>query len=113
MYGRFFLRVLLGLLVIAAVVGIGAYTYQMGVIQGAAQGIPEGAAPTITGPHFYGRSFHPFWGFGCFGLLIPLFFGGLRAVFWRGRWEQALACGHPATPATQAGRASANVRRVA
>jgi hypothetical protein len=88
MRGRFFLRVLLGMLVIAGIIGIGAYAYHVGVVQGAAQGVAAATAP--VGP-FYGHPFHPFGGLGCFGLLIPLFllmiiFGALRAMFWRGRW---------------------------
>jgi hypothetical protein len=104
MYGRFFVRVLLGLLVIAAVIGIGAYAYQMGLSQGAAQGASEGTAPILTGPHFYGRPIHPMGGFGCFGLLIPLFFlllifGGLRAMFWHGPWGHGRwHVGHPGHP---------------
>ncbi len=103
MYGRFFLRVLLGLLVIAAVIGIGAYAYQMGLIQGAAQGTSTGTAPIGPGMVFYGRPFHPFWGFGCFGLLIPLFFlllifGGLRAMFWRGHWGHEHGHWHAGPP---------------
>ncbi len=87
MYGRFFLRALVVLLVIGAVVGIGVYGYNLGVAQSA----PAGAAQAAPGPYFYPHPFFPFWGFGCFGLLIPLFFlllifGGLRMLFWRGRW---------------------------
>jgi hypothetical protein len=84
MYGRVFPRVLFGLLVIAGVIGIGVYAYQLGVAQGIAQGAPAGAA---VGPYWYPHPFFaPFWGFGC---LIPLFllflvFGGMRAMFWRG-----------------------------
>ncbi len=109
MYGRFFLRVLLGLLVIAAVVGMGVYAYQMGVIQGAAQGASTGTAPAAPGPYFYGRPFYPFWGFGFFGLLIPLFFlllifGALRAMFWRARWGHGhWHAGQPGHPAWENG----------
>ncbi len=87
MFGRFFPRLLFGLLVIVGIAGLSYYAYQMGVAQGAAQGAPAGAAaaaPYYWYPHAF---FGPFWG--VLGCLIPLFllaliFGGLRAMFWRG-----------------------------
>jgi hypothetical protein len=65
-------------LVIAAIVGVGAY--QLGV----AQGLAGAAAPTAVAPAFY--YYHPFF-FGGFGFLFPLLFIFLifflvRGLFW-------------------------------
>jgi hypothetical protein len=70
-------------LLIAAIVGVGAY--ELGVAQGAA-----GAGGAVAPVGYY----HPFfWGFPLFGLLFPLLFffllfGLARAAFggWRGGW---------------------------
>ena len=74
---------LFAIAVIALVVG--AFAYQVGLSQGLATTLPAGAAPVA----YYG---YPHWGFGFgfFGLLIPLFFlfivfGALRAAMWGGR----------------------------
>src|SRR5437867_10187322 len=66
-------------LVIAALVGVGAY--QLGVSQGLA------TTGTPVAPVAY---YHPFFGFGFFGFLFPLLFiflifGLLRAAWWGGR----------------------------
>jgi len=87
MSGRFFLRVLFGLLVLIGIAGLGYYAYQMGLAQGAAQGAQAGAAaaaPYYWYPHPF---FAPFWGLGCLIplVLLLLVFGGMRAMFWRGR----------------------------
>jgi len=66
-------------LLIAAIVGVGAY--QLGLSQGIAT-TGTGAAPVA--PYYY----HPFYGgFGFFGFLFPilfifLIFGLLRSAFW-------------------------------
>src|SRR5690242_13312615 len=91
MSGRFVPRLLAALLILAGIIGLGFYAYQLGVAQGAAQIAPAGAA-AVPGPYYgYPYHFFPFFGFGCFGLLIPLFllmliFGGLRRMFWGGGW---------------------------
>ena len=91
MSGRFVPRLLAALLILAGIIGLGFYAYQLGVAQGAAQVAPAGAA-AVPGPYYgYPHHFFPFWGFGCFGLLIPLFllmliFGGMRRMFWGGGW---------------------------
>ena len=93
MSGRFVPRLFGVLLVLAGLIGAGVFAYQLGVAQGVAQGIPAGAA-AVPGPYAYGFAHHgffPFWGFGCFGILIPLFllmliFGGMRRMFWGGGW---------------------------
>ncbi len=87
---RILWRVLVVLVLIAAVVGVGAYTYNLGIAQGVAQKLPAAAAGTapVPYPYFYGHPF--FWGgFGFLSCLIPLFlffliFGSLRALFWHG-----------------------------
>jgi hypothetical protein len=69
--------------VMALIVGVAAY--QIGLSQGLATTLPAGAAPVA----YHG---YPHWGFGFgfFGLLIPLFFlflffGAMRAAFGGGR----------------------------
>jgi hypothetical protein len=99
MNGRIILGVLLTLVVVAAAVGIGAYAYNVGVVQGmAANGTlradapPAGVVPApraAYGGHFF---YHPFgMGFGFLSCIFPLLFfflicALLRGLFWRGRW---------------------------
>lgn len=84
------------LITLALLVGVGAYAYQAGVQQGAAQIAPnaDGAvvAPRVV-PYYYG--FHPFgFGFGALGCLAPLFFiflfvcaiNLIRFAIWGPRW---------------------------
>lgn len=92
MNGRTILAIVLVLILVAAGASIGFWAYNAGVAQGMVESgkvaaPAQGFAPY---PFYYGPFFHPF-GFGLFGLLIPLFFlflffGLLRALFWRGRW---------------------------
>jgi hypothetical protein len=92
MSGRFVPRLLAALLILAGIIGLGFYAYQLGVAQGVAQNAPvaPAGAAAVPGPYYgYPHPFFPFWGFGCFGVLIPLFllmliFGGLRRMFWGG-----------------------------
>ena len=92
MNGRFFLRVVLALVVVAAIVGIGAYVYNAGVSQGLAQGAQAAGRESGAAPYpYYVPYVQPVFGFGFFGLLVPLFFlfllfGAMRALFWRGAW---------------------------
>jgi hypothetical protein len=94
-------KVVMALVLVAALVGIGFYAYNLGVAQGMAVKLPDssgagGAAP-LPYPYFGMRHYYPFFGFGglgCFGLLIPLFllclvFGAFRGLFWHGsrRWH--------------------------
>jgi|SRR5689334_2839917 hypothetical protein len=85
-------RIVLGLLLLAAAVGIGAYTYNLGLARGLAQsGAVVGAAP--VGPWAYGPWGYGPWGYGFFPFFhfFPLLFFILfwvflsRALFWRGR----------------------------
>ena len=96
MNGRFFLGVLLAIVLIGGAVGIGAMAYSAGISQGmVATGKvvapAEGVAPypyPFYGPVF----FRPFgWGFGFLSCLFPLLFlfivfSLLRGIFWGGRW---------------------------
>ena len=86
---RIFWRVLAALVLVAAIVGIGVYAYNLGMAQGIAQKITLPAGQPVQAPYMhYGYPF--FWsGFGLLGCLIPLFllflvFGSLRALFWHG-----------------------------
>jgi hypothetical protein len=94
MVARTVFRILFAVLVIAALVGVGVYIYNVGVAQGIAAGStaldnPEGG-PLILPYHtpFYrtwgfGFGFFPFgWIFGL--LLIILVFSLVRGLFFRG-----------------------------
>ena len=91
MNGRFVLRVLFALVVIAALAGLGVYVYNAGVAQGMATSgkivVPEsGVAPY---PYYGGPFFFRPFGFGFAGCLFPLLFIFLalvllRGFFWRG-----------------------------
>jgi len=87
---RIFWRVLAALVLIAAIIGIGVYAYNIGMTQGLAQKVqlPAGGSAPVPSLYYYG---HPFlgMGWGVFGCLIPFFllclaFGSLRAIFWHG-----------------------------
>jgi hypothetical protein len=86
---RILWRVLVVLVLVAAIVGIGAYAYNLGMVQGLAQKLPAAAGAAPRMPYLgYGHPFFGF-GFGLLGCLIPLFllflvFGSLRAIFWHG-----------------------------
>jgi hypothetical protein len=97
--------VLLGLVVIAGLIGAGAMFYHAGVAEGLARSGQVGAAGALPGPlygpHFgYGRfggSGFPGWGvgFAFFGLVRFLLFAGLivfllRWLVWGGRGRRWL-----------------------
>jgi hypothetical protein len=99
MNGKIWLRILAGLVLIAAIAGITFFAYQAGVVHGspitvqAPNGQSQAAPYPYYGMPFYGMhgAFFPFWGFGCFAPLIALFlfFLALRAfrvLFWGPRW---------------------------
>lgn len=96
MNGRFVFGIVIVLVLIAGLIGVGVYAYDLGVGQGLAQSgklvaPAAGGAPVPyylpAGPFFY----RPFgWGFGFLGCLFPLLFFFLifslfRAFSWRGR----------------------------
>ena len=92
------LRIVAGLVLLAAIAGIAFFAFQAGVANGSPVTIeaPSGQAVPAPMPYYgygYGMPFHrPFgFGFGCFGLLIPLFLFFLamkafRVMFWDPRW---------------------------
>jgi hypothetical protein len=88
-------KIIAAVVLIGAIVGLGAFAYRAGMSQGIASGMEfdpqqfEGGKFPMT-PHMgYGyRGFHPG------GFLIPFFlillvFGAIRSLFWRGprRWH--------------------------
>lgn len=95
MNGRVAFSFLLAIVLIVGAVGLGVYTYNVGVAQGLAQGGNTVAPTTGAVPYpFYGPFFfHPFgWGFGFLGCLFPLLFFFLifsliRMVIWGPRWR--------------------------
>ncbi len=94
-------RILAGLVLLAAIGGIAFFAYNAGLAHGAAldlkpliaEGQSQPQAP-MPGYGFHGMVFQhtmPFFGFGCFGILIPLFllflaFAAMRHLFWGPRW---------------------------
>jgi hypothetical protein len=90
-------RIIAGLVLIAAIAGIAYFAFNAGVVKGSPVTIqaPSGEAAQMPYPYFGNGMMpfhHPFgFGFGCFGLLIPLFllFVAMRAfrfMFWGPRW---------------------------
>ncbi len=89
-------RILAGLVLLAAIAGIAFFAFNAGMLRGAALDLQLPAAQTggqIAPFYGYGMPFHhlPFFGFGCFGILIPLFllflaFGAARRMLWGPRW---------------------------
>jgi hypothetical protein len=91
-------RILAGLVLLAALAGIGFFAYSAGIAHGAALDIKQTIIQAEGQPQIpvYGHgmahrmAFHhtmPFFGFGCFGLLVPLFlfflaFAAMRHLFW-------------------------------
>jgi len=87
---RILWRVLVVIVLIAAILGIGVYAYNIGMAQGLAQKVQAPLVNSVPVPQmmYYGHPFFGF-GFGLLGCLVPLFllflvFGSLRFLFWRG-----------------------------
>lgn len=88
MDGKIWARIFAGLVLIAAVAGIGFLAFGAGVathIQ-----LPAATSGQVPYP-YYGWHVFPFWGLGCLGPLVALFllFLALRAIsflFWGPRW---------------------------
>lgn len=92
-----YFRVIAGLVLLAAIAGLGYFAYNAGVAQGTVVNLPASAGETAAQPHpYFGygmRFWHPFpfFGFGFFGLLLPLLllfiaFGAFRRMLWGPRW---------------------------
>ena len=91
-------RIVAGLVLLAAIAGLGFFAYQAGVAHGVATNIQVPATGTTGSPYLYHGmpygSFMWFPGFGflgLLGLLIPLFllclaFGAMRRMIWGPRW---------------------------
>jgi len=100
MTGKIVARIVAALVLIAAIAGIAFFAYQAGVVHGLPITVQAPNGQTAPAPYpYYGMpfgfgmhgAFFPFWGFGCFGLLIPLFlfFLAMRAfrfMIWGPRW---------------------------
>lgn len=95
MFKHVVFRIVAGLVLLAAIAGLGVFAYQAGVAHGVAANIQIPATDTTESPYlFYGmpyRHFMWFPGFGFLGLMIPLFllflaFGASRRMIWGPRW---------------------------
>ena len=99
MNGKIGLRIVSVLVLIAAICGIGFFAFRAGVAQGSPITIEAPAGQSVPAPYpMYGhgmpfgyRHHMPFMGFGCFGILIPLFLvllamKAFRFAFWGPRW---------------------------
>jgi hypothetical protein len=80
-------RILAGLVLLAAIAGLGLLAYQAGVAHAVAANIQAPAADTV--PYGY---FMWFPGFGVFGVLFAFFllflaFGALRRMIWGSPWS--------------------------
>ncbi len=86
------LRILSALVLIAAVAGIAFFAYQAGFANGSPVTLEAPSGQSVPAPYpypYYGMHFFRPWGFGfgCFGILIPLFLfflaiHALRVLFW-------------------------------
>ena len=86
-------RIVMALVLIGAICALGAFAYNAGMMQGLAQSVQVEAGKPLVAPYPmyvmpYGM---PFWfgGFGLSGLIVLfivlfVFFGILRAIFWHG-----------------------------
>ena len=90
MFKHIVFRIVAGLVLLAAIAGLGFFAYQAGVVHGGAANIQ---LPTSeSGMRFYPHiGLLPFMGFGIFGLLFCLFllflaFGAMRRMIWGPRW---------------------------
>jgi hypothetical protein len=91
MNGRILLRVLSGLVLIAAIIGIGVFAFNAGLVQGMVKTaqLPAGGSGNL--PYLYNGMPYghiiPFFGLGCFGPLVLLFLfllalSAFRHLFW-------------------------------
>jgi hypothetical protein len=89
------LRIISALVLIAAIAGIAFFAYQSGVTHGSPVTLEAPSGQSVPAPYpypYYGMPFRPWgFGFGCFGILIPLFlfflaFSAFRFLLWGPRW---------------------------
>lgn len=91
MDGRFWLRILAALVLVAAIAGVAFFAFNAGVATHAQ--VPANGGGQAPYP-YYGYPFlwpFPFFGLGCFGplvaiLLLFLAFRALSFMFWGPRW---------------------------
>ena len=101
MGSRYAVRWLIGIVFVAALAGVGFYSYNLGVAQGIAESSRIAAAqgtgvPVVIWPRpwGYGFGFFPFFPF----LFILFGFFVLRGLLWRrGAWR-GRACGYGGVP---------------
>jgi hypothetical protein len=89
-------RIVLLLILVGAVIGIGALAFNAGMAQGFAVGTQVSAGDAAQTPYPtyllpYGRPWVGMGGFGCLGVLMVLFllfliFGAVRGLFWPRSW---------------------------
>jgi hypothetical protein len=95
MFKHIVFRILMALVLIAAIAGIAGFAFNAGVARGAAMNIQIPATGGQPVPFYgYGMPYPhmaPFFGFGLIGLLAPLFllflvFGAARRMMWGHRF---------------------------
>jgi hypothetical protein len=98
MNGKIGLRIVAGLVLLAAIAAITFFAFQAGVANGSPVTIEAPSGQSVPAPYpYYGfgygmRAYHPFgFGFGCFGPLLALFLlfvvlKSFRFLFWGPRW---------------------------
>jgi hypothetical protein len=91
---------LIGLVLIATMVGGGYYAFNAGVAHGIAESahaVPGGSAPVVVWPRWgFGFGFFPFFPVFFFILIWIVL---LRGLFWRGRyWGRACGYGYGGVP---------------
>jgi len=99
MNGKTGLRLVAGLVLLAAIAGIAFFAFQAGIAKGSPITLETPSGQPVPAPHpyygyGYGMRFHPpfGFGFGCFGPLLALFllflaFKAFRMMLWGPRWE--------------------------
>jgi len=99
MTGKIVVRIVSALVLLAAIAGIAFFAFQAGVAKGSPVTMTAPSGESATVPYMYHgyefghtRFIYPFgFGFGCFGLLIPLFLfilamKAFRFMMWGPRW---------------------------
>ena len=98
---RFWFRLVVGVVMLAAVAAVGVYSYNLGLAQGAAESVrtvavPGAGVPVVAvwpRPWGFGFGFFPFFPF----LFILFWFLVARGLFWRGAWRGRMH-GHGGIP---------------